>query len=108
MRGMNKKAISLLCFFLVILGALRLMAPPILKDISFSQIYYDRHNTFLRMTLSGDEKYRLPIKLNELSDFYKECVLKQEDQYFYYHLGFNPISLIRALIFRESGGSTLR
>jgi penicillin-binding protein 1C len=58
----------------------------------------DRQQNILRISLSGDEKYRIWTPLESLPKDYIKATLLMEDQYFYYHPGFNPIALVRSFI----------
>jgi len=62
----------------------------------FSQQFYDRSGALLRLTLAGDEKYRIKTDLKEIDPKLVQSFLNKEDRYFYWHVGFNPISLVRA------------
>lgn len=90
-----------------------LKKPPLLEEISFSQAIYDEHHQLLRLTLSSDQKYRLFTSLDEISPLLVEATLLQEDQYFFYHPGCNPIAMIKAawqtyvLQTRQFGSSTI-
>ena len=63
----------------------------------FSQQFYDRNGILLRLTLAGDEKYRIKTDLTEIDPKLVQQFLNKEDRYFYWHFGFNPISLMRAV-----------
>lgn len=101
----------LLC--LIFFGLRSFFREDLLQQKSYSQQFLDRHGSLLRLTLSGDEKYRVFTSLSEIDPKLTQGFLAKEDQYFYYHWGFNPISLFRATYqtyvaksFRQ-GGSTL-
>lgn len=64
---------------------------------SYSKVIKDRNNQILRVTLSGDEKYRINSNLSEIDEKLIKAFLNKEDKYFYSHLGFNPVSLARAI-----------
>lgn len=87
--------------------------PPLLNHVSFSHAVFDRNGALLRLTLSRDEKYRLFVPLQDISPSLRDAVLLHEDQYFYSHTGFNPISLSRAFVQsyftrgRKIGASTI-
>lgn len=68
----------------------------LLEQKPFSQQFYDRNGTLLRLTLAGDEKYRIKTDLKDIDPKLVQAFLNKEDQYFYWHVGFNPISLVRA------------
>lgn len=70
----------------------------LLSDIDFSRVVYTRDKEVLRITLSKDDKYRLFVHSNAAGSLIKKAVLLKEDQYFYYHPGVNPVSVLRAII----------
>jgi len=72
------------------------LTPPILDTTSFSTAYYDRNGTLLRLTLSGDEKYRLYTPLEKISPDAARAIILYEDKYFRWHPGINPVSLAKA------------
>jgi penicillin-binding protein 1C len=90
-----KLALVALILALVTSGFI-LSKPPLLEDTNFSRTVFDRNGKLLRLTLSQDEKYRLFIPLSHISPSLRDAVLLQEDQYFYSHIGMNPVSLARA------------
>jgi penicillin-binding protein 1C len=71
--------------------------PPLLEGISFSRAVYADDQHLLRLTLSGDDKYRLFIPLSQISPELVAATLLQEDQYFYWHAGVNPLAMLRAV-----------
>lgn len=71
--------------------------PPLLDGVSFSTAIYDEHHQLLRLTLSKDDKFRLFTPLAEMSPQLVAGTLLQEDQYFRYHGGINPLSLVKAV-----------
>lgn len=78
--------------------------PPLSDSLTFSQTFYDSNNKLLRVTLAQDDRYRLWTPLNEISPYIVDGLLLQEDQWFYYHPGFNPFSLARAFWATYVGG----
>jgi penicillin-binding protein 1C len=79
------------------LVGLRFFSKPILADTSFSKLVYSADGVLLRITTSGDQKFRFPITLSDVSPDYIHELIKKEDRYFYYHFGFNPWSLLQAI-----------
>ena len=68
--------------------------------------------SLLRLTLASDEQYRLWIPLSAISPTLIDAVKLQEDQWFNWHFGVNPFSLMRGAWQTYSGqsqqgGSTL-
>lgn len=68
----------------------------LLAEKTWSQLFNDRTGKLLRLTLSGDEKYRFFNSYQEINPGLVEAFLEKEDQYFYYHPGVNPAALSRA------------
>ena len=68
---------------------------PLSNQLLLSNALYDSHHKLIRLSLANDERYRLWTPLKEISPFVIQGVQLYEDQWFYYHLGFNPFSLIR-------------
>ena len=93
--------------------AARLSREPILAGVTFSKQVNAADGTMLRMTLSGDEKYRVYTPLDEIPEEFQRAVLLHEDQWFYMHPGVNPWALLRAGMQtylrggRRVGGSTI-
>ncbi|UNP31550.1 penicillin-binding protein 1C [Lysobacter gummosus] len=55
----------------------------------------DREGRLLRLTLASDQRYRLWVPLKDISPRLVEAVMLQEDAWFRWHPGFNPVSLLR-------------
>jgi penicillin-binding protein 1C len=101
---------------LVILSVLLIIywfsLPSKLFDNPLSTIICDRNDNILGVKIAGDYQWRFPVP-DSIPHKYKESLLMFEDEYFYYHPGFNPVSIFRA--FRQninagkvvSGGSTI-
>lgn len=79
-------------FFLYLL----IPRPDLFEGVSTSNAYYDQKGKLLRLTTTRDEKFRLHTGLKQISPKLIEATLLYEDQYFYYHPGFNPVSLLKA------------
>lgn len=109
---MNKTTVNLLSFtgrllkrrpvkiFSALICALVLISifpkSPLKRGISLSREVYARDGTLLRLTLSTDDKYRRWVPLKEISPELVEAVLLQEDRFFFFHPGINPVSLLKA------------
>ncbi len=84
----------------------------LLENYSFSKEVLDSEGKLLRLTTSSDEKYRIYTPLKEISPQVIAATLEQEDRWFYYHPGVNPVSILRAVLQnlttqRKLGASTL-
>ncbi len=112
MKRLTRFSIALVLVLVTGFATLYFTAPPLLNT-PFSQAVYDEHHQLLRLTLTQDEKYRLFVPLNEISPQLTEATLLEEDQYFRWHWGINPISFIKAIRLtyfvhaRRVGGSTI-
>ena len=66
----------------------------------------DRQGSLLRLTLARDDRYRVWTPLDEIAPTLIAAVQLQEDRWFRWHPGCNPISLLRgAWISYVSGGA---
>lgn len=78
-----------------------------------SKVIYDRNGNLLSAFLTEDGIWRMRTNPDEIPLKLKIILLEKEDRYFYYHPGFNPISIIRAGIQNivsgrvKSGASTI-
>ena len=111
---MKKLLIVFIILGLIAAGLkLFIIKPPLLQGINFSQAVYDQQQHLLRLTLTPDEKYRLYVPLKNISPLFIQATLLQEDQYFYWHLGINPLAIFKAfwqtyvLHTRQIGASTI-
>lgn len=79
----------------------------------YSTVITAADGTILHAFLSDDDKWRLATELDEITPVLRKTILHKEDQYFYYHPGFNPVSMARAAFRnlttgrRTSGASTI-
>lgn len=71
--------------------------PPLSSEMTFSRAVYDDNHHLLRLTLSQDGKYRLRTSLADISPAVIAATLLQEDQYYYWHRGINPVSMMKAI-----------
>jgi len=96
--GMIKKIFLLLAMILLIILGLRTIVPKpaLLENYSFSQAVFDEHEKLLHLTLADDEQYRLFVPLEQIDQKLITAFLLQEDRWFFFHLGFNPLALLQA------------
>jgi penicillin-binding protein 1C len=77
--------------------ALGSIPPPLLVNrANASCAVTDRNGKLLRLSLTGDEKYRLWVELEAMPLALREATLNYEDHWFYFHPGVNPFALVRA------------
>lgn len=105
--------VALLLLMAIVIGIRLWSHASLSSHAPFSTAVYDANGRLLRLTLSQDERYRLWMPLEKMPKPLIDGVLLQEDQWFYYHPGFNPFSLIRGgwITYIQNGnrqgGSTL-
>lgn len=81
--------------------------------IDYSTVILDDKGDIIHSFLSEDDKWRLFLRSDEITEDFKKAILFKEDQHFYYHFGVNPFSITRAFIQntssgqRKSGASTI-
>ena len=86
--------------------------PAKLFNSPYSTVLYDRNNALLSATIAADGQWRFP-EIEAVPQKFEESILLFEDEYFYSHLGVNPISLFKAFVANiknggvKRGGSTL-
>ena len=81
---------------LMLLAGVRLWPHPALQDWKPSSVaVYDDQGRLLRLALASDERYRLWVPLNDMSPQLVDAVLLHEDNWFWWHPGFNPYGLLR-------------
>lgn len=79
----------------------------------YSQLILSQENEVIHAFLSSDDKWRMRVELEEINDDLKKAIIAKEDQYFYWHMGINPIAIGRALFNnvvagrKTSGASTI-
>lgn len=107
-------AVLFLCVALKVRHDYNALTPlPRVSDLSLSVVVLDRHDRLLRAFTSADDKWRLPVELDQIDPLYFRMLLAFEDKRFYDHGGFDLRAILRSgyqsLRHRRivSGGSTL-
>lgn len=86
---------------------------PLKINTRYSTLITASDGTLLHAFLSPDDKWRMYVELKEITPTLRKAIITKEDKYFYYHLGVNPIAIVRALYNnltknrRTSGASTI-
>lgn len=89
-----------------------LMLPVVHFDSLYSSVLYDSNGQLLGALVSADGQWRFE-KRDSIPEKFKTSILQFEDQYYFYHPGVNPMSILRALWQNarageiQSGGSTI-
>ena len=70
---------------------------PAAKAGDLSRALLARDGSALRITLSGDHKVRLPVRVSDVEPRFLRMLAAYEDQRFAWHPGVDPLALARAL-----------
>ncbi len=109
--GSYRKRILYFLLLLIILGFAFCLPNPLFSDPT-STIIEDSKGRLLSARIAQDGQWRFP-ETDSLPPKFITAITYFEDEYFYYHPGFNPVSMVRAtkqnILARRvvSGGSTL-
>ena len=103
--------------FVIIVGVFLLFfwlipLPKPLFDAPYTTTLWSRNGQLLSAAIASDHQWRF-APADTIPEKFKTALRLFEDEYFYYHLGINPVSLVRATYQNinkgkiVSGGSTL-
>ena len=70
--------------------------PSPLFDVPYSAVLTDREGKLLSARVAGDGQWRFP-QGRDVPEKFATALVSFEDRRFYYHLGVDPISIVRAL-----------
>jgi penicillin-binding protein 1C len=82
--------------------------PEYLLERPSSTFIYSRNHQLLGCFISPDDYWRKPIELDDISPLLENSILACEDQWFYYHPGFNIVSLTSAAVDNLKAGRIVR
>lgn len=88
--------VLLLIAAVVSLAILVVPQPELLRYQTTSRAFFDRQGNLLRLTLAGDDRYRLQVPLQQIAPALREATLLYEDQDYYHHFGVDFPALLRA------------
>ena len=90
---------------LIIFGIIWAPVPHL--ELDYSKVVYDNSGQLLSAKIAKDEQWRLPLE-EDLPKELETAILHFEDEYFYYHPGFNPISILKAFYTNLKAGKIKR
>lgn len=90
------KLVGVIALLLAIAWALLPRPELYSAGLSFSAQTLDRDGRLLHLALSADGKYRIPARLDTISESVIRATLEMEDRRFFSHAGADPRSLARA------------
>ncbi len=86
--------------------------PQTLFDKPYSTVIESKDHQLLAAQIASDGQWRFPA-MEQVPEKFETCIIAYEDEYFSYHWGFNPVSIVKAFTSNLSakkvkrGGSTL-
>ncbi|WP_430411148.1 penicillin-binding protein 1C [Kordia sp.] len=81
--------------------------PKTLFNVPTSTVIESNEGVLLGAKIADDGQWRFP-QLDSVPEKFKICIVQFEDEYFYNHPGFNPISIAKALWQNIESGSVKR
>ena len=103
----RRRAIYRTGLFLAGLFLLFLCIPVPKFDDPYSTVLTAKDGELLGARIADDGQWRFPAT-NNYSEKYIACVVEYEDQQFFRHLGFNPISFFQAIVENTKAGKVVR
>jgi len=80
--------------------------PDPLFDVPYSTTLRAKDGTLLSASIADDQQWRFPA-VDSIPEKLETALLLFEDEYFYYHPGVNPVSIIRAVRQNIEAGKTV-
>ncbi|WP_299115525.1 penicillin-binding protein 1C [uncultured Winogradskyella sp.] len=105
-RHFKQNKIKSLVIFVLAIAYYFCLPKQLFKDPTATVITSSK-NELLGALIADDGQWRFP-ESDSIPDKFKVCILQFEDEYFYKHPGFNPISIFKALKQNIKSGSVKR
>lgn len=81
--------------------------PKTLFSVPYSTVIESREGELLGAKIASDGQWRFPTQ-DSVPQKFKHCLVYYEDEYFYRHLGINPIAMVHALQQNQKAGKVVR
>ena len=81
--------------------------PKSLFSNDYATVIESKEGQLIGAKIAKDGQWRFP-EIDSVPHKFETCLLNYEDQYFYYHLGFNPVSLVNAFSENRKAGRVIR
>jgi penicillin-binding protein 1C len=106
-----RRALGAMMALMAVLATLNWVVFPLPEHLlkrPASAFVYSRDGQLLNCFTSPDRFWRKPVTLAQLSPLMVKSVLVNEDRWFYWHPGFNPVSLVEAAVDNVQAGRFVR
>ncbi len=94
-------------FLAVLLIVYYFSLPKILFNDAYSTVIDSAEGTLLGAKIADDGQWRFP-EADSVPSKFKKCITTYEDNHFYKHIGFNPISMLNAMNQNRKAGKIIR
>lgn len=101
----NNKKKSIVGFLLLLVYYFSL--PRTLFQEPYATVIESQEGELLAAKIARDGQWRLPAQ-DSVPDKFKKCIVYYEDEHFYYHWGFNPIAMVKAIRQNQQAGKVVR
>jgi penicillin-binding protein 1C len=92
----------------LVIALIMIMCLPLPKDNQpFSNALYSADGRLLSASISAEQQWRLPFD-EDIPPPLATCIITYEDAYFYYHLGINPLSILKSAWINVRNGKIKR
>ncbi|RKR09631.1 penicillin-binding protein 1C [Flavobacterium sp. 90] len=81
--------------------------PRTLFQEPYSTVIESKEGELLGAKIARDGQWRFPAQ-DSVPDKFKKCIVYFEDEYFYKHLGFNPVAMVNAIKQNRKAGKVVR
>ncbi|AWI24876.1 penicillin-binding protein 1C [Flavobacterium pallidum] len=81
--------------------------PQILFSEPYATVIESNQGELLGAKIATDGQWRFPAQ-DSVPDKFRECVVYFEDENFYHHPGFNPVSMYKAFVQNRKAGKVVR
>lgn len=105
---MIRKPFLLRLGFLCGFGLVAILLIPVPLDKKpYSKVLYDVEGQLLSAKVAADEQWRFPSD-RSLPNMLVKSIVLYEDEWFYWHPGFNPVSLLKSFFINVKSGRIVR
>ena len=81
--------------------------PKTLFQEPYSTVIESNEGELLGAKIARDGQWRFPAQ-DSIPEKFKKCIVYFEDEYFYNHLGFNPVAMVNAIKQNQKAGKVVR
>lgn len=101
----NHKKKTIVTFILLLFYYFSL--PTTLFQEPYATVIESKEGELLAAKIARDGQWRLPAQ-DSVPDKFKKCIVYYEDEHFYYHWGFNPVAMVKAIRQNQQAGKVVR